>query len=69
MCPSHNYQARAPADVQNMSRGPDLQEKLDILREEMIVMEKNRREEAKELEEKLLNEIRMLARAIREKKI
>ena len=69
MCPSHNYQARPPADVQNLSRGRDVQEKLDILREEMIVMEKNRREEAKELEEKLLNEIRMLARAIREKKI
>lgn len=69
MCPRHNQQAHRPTDAINIPRDTDVQEKLDILREEMNVMEMNRKQEVKELESKLLYEIRQLTREIREKNV
>ena len=69
MCPRHSQQAHRPADAINILKDTDVQEKLDILREEMKDMEMIRKQEVKELESKLLYEIRQLTRAIREKNI
>lgn len=69
MCPRHNQQAQRPTDAINIPWDTNVQEKLDILREEMNVMEINRKQEVKELESKLLYEIRQLTREIREKNI
>ena len=69
MCPPHGQQAHRPADAINIPKDTDVQEKLDILREEMKDMEMIRKQEVKELESKLLYEIRQLTRAIREKNI
>lgn len=62
MCPRDKRQAQSSAAVQHM-RDLALQEKLDALREEMTALENRRREETKEFEEKLLNEIQKLGRA------
>ncbi len=65
MCPRDSSQAQSPAAVQHLTRDlDDVQENLDALREEMMALENKRREEAKEFEEKLLNEIKKLGRAI-----
>ena len=64
MCPRDSSQALSPAAVQHMTTDSDLQEKLDTLREEIMTLEDKRRKEAKEFEEKLLNEIRKLGRVV-----
>lgn len=68
MCPRESSQAQSSAAVQHVTRDPDVYEKLDALRDEMMAMENKRREEAKEFQEKLLNEIEKLGRAIRGEK-
>lgn len=68
MCPRESSQAQSSEAVQHVTRDPDVYEKLDALRDEMMAMENKRREEAKEFQEKLLNKIEKLGRAIRGEK-
>jgi len=65
MCPRASSEAQSSAAVQHITRDPDVYEKLNALRDEMMAMENKRREEAKEFQETLLNEIEKLGRAIR----
>ena len=66
MCPRDSSQAQIPSAVQRIT---DLQEKFEILRAEMIAMEKERKEEAKEFEETLTTVIRKIVLAIRKEKV
>ena len=68
MCPLESSQAQSSAAVQHITRNPDVYEKLSALRDEMMAMENKRREEAKEFQETLLNEIAKLGSAIRREK-
>jgi len=68
MCPRASSEAQSSAAVQHITRDPDVYEKLNALRDEMMAMENKRREEAKEFQETLLNEIEKLGRAIRREK-
>lgn len=65
MCPRDSSEAQSLAAFQHITTDlDDVQEKLDALREEMMALENKRREEAKKFEEKLLNEVQKLGRAI-----
>lgn len=68
MCPRENSQPQSSAAVQHITRDPDVYEKLNGLRDEMVAMENKRRKEAKEFQDTLLNEIAKLRRAIRGEK-
>ena len=48
MCPRESSQPHSSAAVQHITRDPDVYEKLNGLRDEMVAMENKRRKEAKE---------------------